>query len=138
MPTLARIRERFGAPVAEIVEACSDTFEDPKPAWLARKRAYIAHLASAAPSALLVSAADKLHNARSTLRDLRREGDRVWRRFSATREQTLWNYESLIKAYDAAAPDVRRTPVVAELAEVVGEMRALANRSPRVARVESE
>src|SRR3954468_2455677 len=34
---LADIRERFGATVADIVHACSDTFETPKPPWRERK-----------------------------------------------------------------------------------------------------
>ncbi|MBA2344583.1 MAG: HD domain-containing protein, partial [Rubrobacter sp.] len=68
---LADIRTRFGDEVADIVEACSDTFEIPKPPWRGRKEAYIAHIREASASARLVSAADKLHNARSILSDYR-------------------------------------------------------------------
>jgi hypothetical protein len=65
--TVARIQERFGAPVAEIVQACSDTDVVPKPPWQLRKEAYIAHVRTAPASVRLVSACDKLHNARSIL-----------------------------------------------------------------------
>ena len=41
-------------------------------------------------STLLVSASDKLHNARSIVRDLRVIGDQVWGRFSVSKQETLW------------------------------------------------
>jgi (p)ppGpp synthase/HD superfamily hydrolase len=90
--TLDEIRDRFGTRVANIVWGCSDTDEHPKPPWKARKTAYIEHLKSAGRSQRLISAADKLHNARSILRDYRIEGDRVWDRFNADKTQTLWYY----------------------------------------------
>jgi (p)ppGpp synthase/HD superfamily hydrolase len=119
---LEDIRRRFGDTVANIVAECSDTFADPKPEWSKRKRDYIERLRAAGRATLLVSAADKLHNARATLGDLRKHGTSVWERFSATREQTLANYRALIAAYDEAAPDKRRTAVVCELRELVEQM----------------
>lgn len=86
---------RFGKAVADIVAGCSDTFETPKPPWRARKEAYIAHLADASPSVLLVSAADKLHNVRSIASDYRKIGEAVWARFTGGRDGTLWYYRTL-------------------------------------------
>jgi (p)ppGpp synthase/HD superfamily hydrolase len=120
--TLQDIRDQFGDNVADIVGGCSDTFEDPKPLWEERKRKYIEHLQMADCSTLLVSAADKVHNARATLRDLRAHGAAVWDRFSATREQTLNNYRQLISAYEGGAEDKRRLDVVLELRELVDQM----------------
>ena len=87
-PVISEIRARFGPAAAEIVAGCSDTFETPKPPWRARKEAYIAHLASASPSVLLVSSADKLHNVRSITSDYRRIGDALLPRFTGGREGT--------------------------------------------------
>ena len=78
--------ERFGENVLAIVEGWTDTDQTPKPPWRARKEDYIAHLDEASPSVLLVSLADKIHNAGSILRDLRNEGDSVWSRFTGGRE----------------------------------------------------
>jgi GTP pyrophosphokinase len=100
--TLADIRARFGARVADIVAACSDTFEEPKPPWHERKRAYIAHLRDAPAEVLLVSCADKLHNARAILRDYRTCGERLWTRFSGGRDGTLWYYRALVEHYRRA------------------------------------
>ena len=64
-PTLQTIRRMFGDRVADVVMECSDTDREPKPLWRERKEQYLAHLLSASTDALLVSIADKLHNARS-------------------------------------------------------------------------
>ncbi|MSP15152.1 MAG: HD domain-containing protein [Myxococcales bacterium] len=106
MLTLARIRRAFGAGVAEIVLGCSDSTAEPKPPWRARKEAYIAHLRTAPSGVLLVSASDKLHNARSILADLRAEGPSVWQRFSAPPTEIVWYYRSLVGAFRAAGAPV--------------------------------
>ena len=49
------IRGRFGERVADIVAACSDTFEEPKPEWRPRKVAYLRHLESAPDDVLRAS-----------------------------------------------------------------------------------
>jgi (p)ppGpp synthase/HD superfamily hydrolase len=98
--TLAEIRETFGAEVAAIVAECSDTFETPKPPWRERKENYIHHLSDASDSAVLVSLADKLHNAHAILRDFRAHGDELWQRFSVKDPQLhLWYYRSLLDVY---------------------------------------
>lgn len=125
--TLDEIRSRFGERVAKIVWGCSDTDEHPKPPWKARKTAYIEHLKSAALSQRLVSAADKLHNAQSILRDYRVEGERVWDRFNADKTQTLWYYEEVVKALRAHGS----SPLVDELDRVVKEIRRLSGAKQR-------
>ena len=119
---LEEVRERFGEEVAEIVAGCTDTYEDPKPAWRQRKEAYVAHGATAPASVRLVSAADKLHNARSVLADLRLLGDELWARFTGGREGTLWYYRALADAYAAAGTNA----VVEELGRVVRRIESLA------------
>jgi hypothetical protein len=101
------ILERFGADVLGIVEDCTDADSHPKPPWRPRKQAYISHVAAAVPGALLVSAADKLHNVRTILDDFRREGDLVWRRFSpdAGKSGTIGYYRGLVTAFRARAGD---------------------------------
>jgi len=81
-PTLAAIRARFGARVAEIVLGCTDADTVPKPPWRWRKEQYIAHVRHASASVRRVSLADKLHNARAILHDQRQIGDAVFARFA--------------------------------------------------------
>jgi GTP pyrophosphokinase len=101
-PRLDDIRRRFGPAVADTVEGCTDTFEQPKPAWRPRKEAYLARLAGAPASVHLVSAADKLHNACSVLAAHHRIGPAVWSRFSGGKAGTLWYYNALLEAYERA------------------------------------
>lgn len=101
--TLEEIRVCFGDGVARIVAECSDTFDARKPAWKRRKLAYLSSLESASPSALLVSCADKLHNARSILADYRIVGEALWTHFKGGREGTLWYYKALVEQYEKRA-----------------------------------
>jgi len=123
---LAGIRERFGDTVAEIVDGCTDADTIPKPPWRARKEAYIARMAVARAPVRLVSSADKLHNARAILADVRATGDEVWSRFTAPRDQVIWYYRSLVAAYRAAGG----TPVLDELDRTVTEIERLAGEKP--------
>ena len=77
--TAGEIEARFGPRVAAIVEACTDSHEQPKPPWRERKERYLAHLRSAQTptEVLVVSRADKLHNARAILMDYRDVGDEL-------------------------------------------------------------
>jgi (p)ppGpp synthase/HD superfamily hydrolase len=124
--TLAEIREQFGDEIAAIVGECSDTFETPKPPWRERKQRYVDHLPEASDAAILVSLADKLHNARAILRDYREVGDELWQRFSVQDPQLhLWYYRSLLDVY------ARRVDnwMVDELREVIDRLEQGINQS---------
>jgi (p)ppGpp synthase/HD superfamily hydrolase len=121
--TLEQIRDRFGETVAEVVAGCTDSWTIPRPPWRGRKEAYIAHLRVASASVCLVSAADKLHNARTILADYRTLGEAVWSRFTGGREGTLWYYRSLVEVLQDTGP----TPIVEELDRVVSEIERLAS-----------
>ncbi len=119
-----RIREAFGDRVADIVQGCTDGVPDAsgiKPPWKARKESYIAHLAHASNDVLLVSGADKLHNARAIVEDLLTIGPAVFARFTATQDQTLWYYEALADVFTR-----RGTSVAKALNDTVRRMKELA------------
>lgn len=121
--TREEIRRRFGNTVTAIVDGCTDAEIIPKPPWRQRKEAYIAHIPTASPSVLLVSAADKLHNARSILKDYRILGEAVWERFKGGKEGSLWYYRALVEAFRQTGS----TPLIAELKRVVLELEHLAS-----------
>jgi (p)ppGpp synthase/HD superfamily hydrolase len=119
-----RIRTKFGDRVADLVAGCTDGVPDAsgkKPPWQARKQAYLDHLKSASDDVLLVSCSDKLHNARAIVEDLLSIGQKVFERFSASKEQTLWYYENLAQIFES-----RGTPVARALRGAVNEMKRLA------------
>lgn len=114
-PTLDKIKQLYGDRVANTVEECSDSdAENPakKKSWHERKRIYLAHLPHASPDALLVSLADKLHNARAVLSDYRTLGADLWSRFNkeASKKDQLGYYHALVTAFRETATPRAMTP----------------------------
>ena len=120
----AEIRARFGGPTAEIVGACSEApggTRDERD-WLERKRAYLLKLESAdlPVGAWRVTAADKLHNARSILTDLREHGRSVWGRFHGGAAEQREYYVEMARVLRAHHDSV----LTRELGRVVDELAA--------------
>jgi (p)ppGpp synthase/HD superfamily hydrolase len=113
----------FGSEVLRIVEACSDSDTHPKPPWRERKHRYIGHLAGADHAVLLVSASDKLHNARTIIADFRKVGPEVWKRFKPSREESLWYYRALVTSF--RENPAHHPALIAELDRAVTEMERL-------------
>lgn len=109
------LQRQFGERVAHLVLAMSDTTVRPKPPWEERKRRYIAQVETEPPELKLISAADKLHNARSLLREHIDIGDSLWDRFNATRDQTLWYHREMVRALGQGWEH----PILDELSAVV-------------------
>lgn len=133
--TRAEILERFGARVLAVVEGCTDAEGEPgvaKPPWRARKEAYVQHVGTAPASTRLVSAADKLHNARALLADYHAVADALWDRFSGSKKGTLWYYRALVEAFrraDAADETRDLSLLVEELDRVVTELERIVDAS---------
>lgn len=125
-PMLETVRVMFGNGVASIVECCTDTFEDPKPAWRPRKEAYIERMKREPASARLVVTADKLHNLSNTLRDIRTQGVDRWREAMAetpnsAADKQLWYYKG---CRDALATGWTH-PLLKEFSRAVAEFEQL-------------
>jgi (p)ppGpp synthase/HD superfamily hydrolase len=108
---LSDIRNRFGDRVADIVRSCSDSVVNTsagqqKEDKRIRTTRYIEHLETVDKETLLISLSDKVHNARSILRDLRKPevGTIVWERFKGKKEGTLWYYRELANAFQRLLP----------------------------------
>lgn len=102
--TREEIRERFGAEVLALVEACTDADSHPKPPWRERKERYLAHLDQVSQEGRLVSLADKVHNARAILADHGQIGEAVWSRFNGLKDGTLWYYRALARKFSTLYP----------------------------------
>jgi (p)ppGpp synthase/HD superfamily hydrolase len=122
VPRLREIRKKFGKRVAHIVDGCTDSYVEPKPPWMERKRAYVERVARESAEVRLVSAADKLSNVRETTHDLRVYGDAVFDRFTGKKEGTLWYYRALANEFRK----VGNSPLAEELDRAVTELESLA------------
>lgn len=120
---LDTVRVMFGNDVAEIVEACTDTFDTPKPDWRPRKQAYLQAMAGKSADAKLVACADKLHNISNTLRDIQGEGVEAWKlRMAATTngaaDKQCWYYLGCLEALSAGWS----VPLLKEFARAVRQL----------------
>lgn len=120
-PRLRDIEHNFGSEVARLVEGLTDSLaEDPhdKSPWEWRKQAYVDRLAREPLDVQLISAADKLYNARTILDDYRLIEAEVWKRFKRGRKEQLWYYKELLRVF-RLHPANR---IVEEFARVVEEL----------------
>jgi (p)ppGpp synthase/HD superfamily hydrolase len=114
--TVDEIAGLFGGRVAGIVEHCTDGVPDEtgcKRPWQERKEAYLRRLGDADYDTLLVSACDKLHNARAIEEDMASIGPAVFDRFTAGHAGTQWYYRALEDVFAARLGE--SSPVVCEL-----------------------
>lgn len=106
----SEIAAQFGEPVLQIVRGCTDTeAEGDKSDWWQRKRGYLQHLEQVDDAILLVSNADKLHNAQCIWRDYQHLGEDLWARFTAGKPGTLWYYQSLAELFNRRRPGLLAT-----------------------------
>lgn len=129
--TLEQIRGYFGDRVALIVAGCSDAMPGSgkvKEPWESRKASFIAELPAADASVLRVALADKLHNARTLLMDLRADGDDVWNRFNAPPNRQAWYHGELLRIFEQRLPGSIHLP---ELREVVARLHEAARHAER-------
>lgn len=93
--TLKCIHDRFGEPIAEIVDACS---ENKSLKWRERKTELIETLRTANTEVCLVTCADKLHNLRTVISEYDVIGNRVWERFHGGLEAQAWYYQNILES----------------------------------------
>jgi len=118
------IEANFGTEVARMVAGLSDSFEeDPsqKKDWATRKREYVERLRHEPADVRLISAADKLYNARAILEDYRVIGAEVWQRFKRGRNDQMRYFKALLEVFQSFA----QCRIVDELTRVVAELEKL-------------
>ncbi len=113
----ASIAERFGSAVADIVRDCTDTTEGRPPGekepWLLRKTRYLDALVHKPETSLLVTAADKAHNARDMVLDARRD-PAMWSKFNAGLEGSAWYLLRMHQQLSHRLPHSRSSELLGE------------------------
>ena len=131
-----RIASKFGDEVLSTVLAVTHRKSDDEGNQLSaeeKKDDYLERLAMAGERARWVCAADKIHNGRSILADLRRtmDTDTVWSRFRVGREGTIRWYR---RVHDRLSELGFAAPIMAELDQVARELEEYLAGVPEAAR----
>src|ERR1700730_14623855 len=85
--TEAFIDAKFGKNVLELVRFVT---EDKTHSWRVRKDRQLGHIPEMTRDQAALNAADGLHNCRSSLSDIQRDGLKVFQRFDCSIDDTLW------------------------------------------------
>lgn len=98
--TVDHMRQDFGDDVTRLVEALSEkksAHGTEASTWQGRKEAYLSVLSSAEDNALLISAADKIHNIRSMRGAYLEHGEQLWSFFHAPMDAQLWFFGAVLE-----------------------------------------
>ena len=117
--TVEELQEDFGGRVRDFVEALTEPKGTPdKPvSWKDRKLAYIKQLKKAPEEALLIAAADKIHNFRTIVEDYVDAHDRFVQDFGKNYDERLEMYEQIANTINSRL----RSPILAEFNHVFDE-----------------
>lgn len=101
--TLEELQQDFGGTVRDIVAAISEPKQNSKGnhlPWRERKRTYLKQLKSAPADALLVAAADKVHNMRMIVEIYYDQPTALLKDFGGTLEERLEQYQDLANIFN--------------------------------------
>ncbi len=92
----------FGEKITKIVKQVSEektlkSKGEKKKTWRMRKSNYLEGLKSVSREALMVCAADKIHNLNSFIEAYKEQGERIAKKFNASIEEKLWFYGEVLK-----------------------------------------
>ena len=110
----------FGKRVAKIVKEISEDKDpnvaiDKKATWLGRKEKYLATLQEDSMEALIVCAADKIHNLQASIDEYNDTGRGPWENFNAPLGQQVWYYRKVLEILKKRLPE---HPIVKETEKV--------------------
>lgn len=111
--TREMLAERFGEQVAALVNSVTE--QDKSLSWAARKEVAHEHISSFSHDSVLVKSADVISNTSEILDDYKKDGEAIFSRFNAPREQIVGHY---LKAASALLERWPESPLAADLAEV--------------------
>jgi len=118
--TRAMIAERFGERVADMVASVSET--GLHLTWSGKKRSARSHIAKFNEDSLLVKSADLLSNGTELVADWKRDGDKIFERFTGGKKKTLEHY---IKVVEIIVSKWERNPLLKDLVNLGKDLQAI-------------
>lgn len=122
-----KLRSDFGERVFKLIKDVSEQKngdlgeDDAKSSLKDRKEAYLNHLQSVDEESIWVSVADKIHNLRSTIEDLKTHGHIAWDKFNASKDSQMWFYETFYHT----VKEKTANPIINEFAVLLEEIKTL-------------
>jgi len=117
MYTAEQMKDDFGAEILKIVQEVSEnkdasiTKEEEIRTWKNRKEKYLEHLKVASREAMMVCAADKIHNLKSLSLSLTAQGENTWNHFNAGKLEIAWYQKGIVEILEQRLD----SPIVSEL-----------------------
>src|SRR3989338_266608 len=116
--TYGHMKKEFGERIANIVRGVTEeksprTKRTAKETWMERKETYLKKLRKDSHEAMMISAADKMHNLRSMMDEYKKSGGKIWAKFNAPEERKLWFYGEVVSVLKERLDN----PIVKELEE---------------------
>lgn len=93
--TRDELREDFGGTVLTLVESVTRQDTNTKEDWIEAKKRYIKQLKNASPDALIVAAADKIHNMRSMVESYYEKEEELLADFGGSLEERIFTYQEI-------------------------------------------
>jgi (p)ppGpp synthase/HD superfamily hydrolase len=123
--TIEELQEDFGGRVRDLVETVSEPKSTPENriSWKDRKLQYVKNIKKGPEDALMISAADKIHNFRTTVDDYFEDHNRYLQDFGK-------NFEDRIEIYQMIANVINsrlKNPIVSEFNHVFTEYKNFIN-----------
>jgi (p)ppGpp synthase/HD superfamily hydrolase len=117
------LEKEFGETVRKTVSSVTEAAFANKDriSWDDRKRMYLEKLEVADAPALMVSAADKIHNLQTMVDDYRKFGDLIWKNFRSSVDQQLWFFGAVLKILERRL----QSPIVEQYRNVFNEAKLL-------------
>lgn len=110
------LKEVFNKEIADLVRCQS---EDKSKSWKERKQHTIEFLQKNTSAGVeIATLADKLSNMRSIQQDYKVQGERLWKKFNAGKEQQHWYYRSIADSLQ----QVNHTPEYKEFNELISSV----------------
>lgn len=127
------LREEFGDRVLSIVEEVTEDFTQAEKedhsirgaGWRVRKEKYLANLSDDSREAMLVAAADKIHNLRSIIAEYKKHGPTVWNIFRRDPKDMFWFYGEAARIISERLSH----PLVSELKSVLEEAKRISKQN---------
>lgn len=114
------MRKEFGEKIYKIVKEVSedkdpnDGNENSVASWRKRKDGYLANLKNDSFEAMMICAADKIHNLRSMIEAYKTQGEKLWDKFNAPLDKKIWFYGECLNILKERLDN----PIVEELERV--------------------